>query len=192
MGKKKWKDTKKENKLGIIVLIISIIICVISVSYAFWANRFNGTKEQSLTTAVTTLDLIIDDESEGISLLNAVPVSDSVGLSYVPYTFKLKNRSNYNVSYKMFLEDDEASYIADDCSNNKLDHSNIRYSLEVDQNPTIIGDLSTNNALLQTSTMSGKSVKSFALRIWIKKEATNEIMRKHFHGKIKVEATMVN
>ena len=191
MEKKKWKDTKKENKLGIIVLIISIVICIISVSYAFWANRFTGNKEQSLTTAVTTLDLIIDEESEGISLLNAVPVSDATGLTYVPYTFKLKNRSNYNISYNMYLVDDDVSYIADGCTDNKLDHSNIKYALGVDQNPSVIGNLSTNNDLIQNSTMSGKSVKSFSLRIWIKKEATNEIMRKHFHGKIKVEATMV-
>lgn len=191
MKKKKWKDTKKENKLGIIVLIISIVICIISVSYAFWANRFTGNKEQSLTTAVTTLDLIIDEESEGISLLNAVPVSDATGLTYVPYTFKLKNRSNYNISYNMYLVDDDVSYIADGCTDNKLDHSNIKYALGVDQNPSVIGNLSTNNDLIQNSTMSGKSVKSFSLRIWIKKEATNEIMRKHFHGKIKVEATMV-
>ena len=191
MEKKKWKDTKKENKLGMIVLIISIVICIISVSYAFWANRFTGNKEQSLTTAATTLDLIIDEESEGISLLNAVPVSDATGLTYVPYTFKLKNRSNYNVSYNMYLVDDDVSYIADSCTDNKLDHSNIKYALGVDQNPSVIGNLSTNNDLIQNSTMSGKSVKSFSLRIWIKKEATNEIMRKHFHGKIKVEATMV-
>ena len=70
-------NKKKENKLGLIVLILSIIICLTTVSYALWSKIYPGKKDNYIKTG--TLVLKLNEKSESISLENTVPVSDSKG-----------------------------------------------------------------------------------------------------------------
>ena len=86
MKQKQAKNpSKKINRLGLCVLILSIIICVFAVSYAAWVRIYEGKKVNSIDTA--TLILTLDNsEKNAIDLTTAIPVSDNKGLTYVPYT----------------------------------------------------------------------------------------------------------
>ena len=67
---------KKKTK-QIIVLVLSIVAIIGSVSYALW----NTTKKQNLTEEVNVgcFDVKFKEESSGISLRGAYPMTDEQG-----------------------------------------------------------------------------------------------------------------
>lgn len=178
---------KKEHKLGLVILIICLSFCFIAVSYAAWMKIFDGKMEQSIDTA--TLILTLDEsESNEISLINTIPVSDTKGLTYEPYNFELKNSGSIEANYRIKIIDDDNKYIDDGCSDKKLDWSNIRYSFKKNNEVATIGNLSEVNGVLNVGKIDANQIDKYSLILWIKADATNEIMDHHFHGIIKVDA----
>lgn len=183
----KKEKQEKENKLGLVVFIFSMIICLVAVSYAVWTQIFEGKKENKLETA--TLILTLDEsESNAISLINAVPVSDSKGLTYEPYTFKVKNSGSVAANYRIMIVNDTNTYKKDECTDKMLDWSNIKYSFSKNSEAATTGILSDTAGVLNLGTIEANETNSYSLKLWIKSSATNEIMNQHFHGIIKVEA----
>ena len=100
------EEKNKEHKTRFIILAFGILICFVAIGYAAWTKVYNGEKENSIDTA--TLILTLDEsESNEISLLNTVPVSDATGLTYRPYTFKLKNSGTIKANYRLKIIDYE-------------------------------------------------------------------------------------
>lgn len=180
-------NKKKENKLGLVVLILCLLICFVAVGYAVWTQVFKGEKEQQINTATLVLTLD-DDASDGISLLNSVPVSDQKGLTFKPYTFSVKNSGTTNANYRVMIVNDTEKYESDNCSDKKLDWSNIKYSFSKNNEAATTGLLSDTAGVLNIGTINVGENDSYSLKLWIKSEAQNEIMNQHFHGIIKVEA----
>ena len=89
---------KKNKKATVIIISIFIVlILAILISYAYFTTELNGSEE---VVKVGTLDLVLDETSEGISLDNVVGISDSEGLSLDGSTFKLINKGIFkNKSY---------------------------------------------------------------------------------------------
>lgn len=178
---------KKENKLGFAVFIVSILICVIAVSYAIWSQIYPGWKENKIDTA--TLILSLDESmSNGISLINTVPVSDEKGLTYTPYTFTVTNSGTTDANYRILLVNDTEKYQKDQCTDKMLNWDNIKFSFTEGNKATTIGNLNDTAGVLQEGTLQKGKTSSYSLKLWIKSEATKEIMNQHFHGIIKVEA----
>ena len=187
----KEKEEKKEYKIGLIVFAISAFICFIAVGYAAWTRVYEGKEENTIDTA--TLILILDEsESDEISLINTVPVSDTKGLTFEPYSFKLKNSGTITAKYRLKIIDDEDKYITDECSDKKLDWSNIKYSFKKNNEVATVGMLSDIDGILDLGEIDSNEINDYSLILWIKSEATNEIMDQHFHGKIKVDAIQGN
>lgn len=183
----KKTEEKKEYKIGLIVFAVSAVICFIAVGYAAWTKVYEGTKENSIDTA--TLILTLDEnESNEISLIHTVPVSDAKGLTFEPYTFKLKNSGTIKAKYRIKLVNDDVKYSSDGCSNKKLDWSNIKYSFKKNDEVATTGILSDVDGVLNLGEIDANHTDKYSLILWIKSEATNEIMDQHFHGKIKVDA----
>ncbi len=183
---KKWKEVKKENKLGLVALIVSILIFITSVTYAIWFQSFKGEKEQIIKTG--TLILEIADEENEISLTNSIPVSDSEGIKSTPYTFTIKNTGSSNANFRISLVDDDKTYSEDGCSNNRLDWSMIKYYFSYKDDAPLMNLLNKKNGVLYEGVINSNEVSSCTLRLWIKSDAENGIMGNHFHGKIKIEA----
>ena len=102
----KMKEIIKNNRKKIIVISFIILLVIIGLSYAWLRTAFNGKKDVQIV--VGDLDLILDESStEGIQLTNVVPTYDDEGMTYEPYTFKLKNQSNIDIYYTLSLVDDE-------------------------------------------------------------------------------------
>lgn len=178
---------KKEHKFSLIILAICLLFCVIAVSYAAWIKIFNGEQEQSIDTATLILTLN-ESESNEISLINTIPVSDTKGLTYEPYTFELQNSGSIEANYRIKIIDDDDKYIDDGCSDKKLDWANIRYSFKKNNEVATIGNLSDVNGVLNIGKIDANQIDKYSLILWIKADATNEIMDRHFHGIIKVDA----
>lgn len=193
------KQKKKENKLGLIILCLSILICIVSVSYAIWTQFIQGKNINKITTA--KLDIVFEDENNPINLQNAIPISDDQGQQTIPYVFNLENRGTVPAGYRLYLTEDEDSYREDDCLDKKMNLSDIKISFaEVNQyveNASFNTDLlSSSGGKLFEGTIDANQIKTFALKLWIKSDATagtkddpnSGVMGKHFHGKVKVEA----
>lgn len=180
------REVKKENRLGFIVLIISTLICIISVGYAIWNNVYRGNKENKIKTG--TLILNLNEKSESISILNAIPLSDTKGMQQDAYTFSLQNSGTTDAKYRISLIDDTEYYLYDECENNKLDWSFIRYSFEEENTTPIINGLSENSGILKEGTIKADEELNYSLNLWISSVTTTNEMGKHFHSKIKIEA----
>lgn len=179
-------EKKNKYKYKIVLAIFIALLLIIGITYALWFRYFMGTKEQEITTG--KLELVLTDESAGVSLLNTTPVSDNVGMSFKPYTFKIRNYGTIPATYKVYLIDDESSYYSDQCNDKKMPWDNIKYSLKENDNINT-GNLSKeNNGLLLESSINPDEVNNYYLNLWIRSEATTAIANYHFHAKIKVEA----
>ena len=177
---------KKENKVGLIVLILCIIFSLISFSYAIYTVVHKGEKENTMSTA--TLILNLDEKTSSISLINAVPLSDSDGLELTPYEFSLRNSGTADAAYRIYIDDNVDKYIEDHCENSKLGFSNVKYAITDNNDITSMNILSYNSGLIYSGVISAKSTNNYKLRLWVKSDATNETMAKHFHGKLRIEA----
>lgn len=203
MNKVKEKNNngimKKENKLGLIVLCISILICIVSVSYAIWTQFIQGKSINKITTA--KLDLVFENENNEINLQSTIPTLDEQGKQTTPYVFKLKNTGTVPAGYRLYLVEDEESYKEDECLDKKMNLSDIKVSFaEVNdyiENASFSTNvLSSTGGKLIEGTIEANQTKTFALKLWINSEATvgtkddpnSGVMGKHFHGKVKVEA----
>ena len=92
---------KNKNKkvMIIIISILIVIILLLALTYAYFITELFGSEE---IVKVGTLDLVLDETSEGISLDNAVGISDSEGLSLDGSTFELRNNGNKAVDYTIY------------------------------------------------------------------------------------------
>jgi len=94
---------KKIQVAKISVFITSIFVIFLSVTYAFINLTLQGTKKQVITAGTLELDLIEDENN--ITLTNALPMYDEVGMIQEPFTFRLKNKGTTNVNYTLKLVD---------------------------------------------------------------------------------------
>lgn len=178
-----------KQKLLILLIIIFSFIGVMTFSYAFFVYIKGGTKINKITTGTLVLKL---NEGKGVNLIDAVPVTDGEGKSTEPYTFSLENSGDFNSNYKIFVIQDEDDYAEDGCGDNKLSWSNIKYQLIKNGVALESKMLSNNSGVIDNGELSAGDINMYSLRLWIDKGSTNEIMGKHFHGKIKIEAIIEN
>lgn len=181
------KETKKENKLGFLVLVLCLLICFITVGYALWQQVYKGEKVNELSTA--TLILTLDESaSNGISLLNSIPVTDTKGQTFTPHTFTVKNSGTIDANYRLMIVNDTKKHNDDSCSDKMLPWNNIKYSLSKNDGAATTALLSDTSGVLSMGKIGVGQTDSYSLKLWIKSEAGNEIMNQHFHGLIRVEA----
>ena len=98
---------KKNKKATVIIIsIFIVVILAILISYAYFSTQLSGTDQ---IVKVGELELVLDETSEGISLDNAIGISDSEGMSSTPSTFELRNNGNKAVDYIIYLDDNTIS-----------------------------------------------------------------------------------
>ena len=113
---------KKNKKATVIIISIFIVlILAILISYAYFTTELNGSNQ---IVKVGTLDLVLDETSEGISLDNAIGINDSEGLSLEGSTFKLINNGSKAVDYTIYLDDNT---IED--TDTRIDDKYLKYNL---------------------------------------------------------------
>ena len=178
---------KKKTK-QIIVLVLSIVAIIGSVSYALW----NTTKKQNLTEEVNVgcFDVKFKEESSGINLKAAYPLTDEQGSNLEPYTLTITNICTTEVSYNVLVSLE---------SDNTVDINNIKVKVN-HKTPKVLGDSRTNDNgdyIIYTGTLEKSPNRSeednksntVDIRLWLKEDASEDIMREVFKAKVKIEAT---
>ena len=175
----------KKNKTIYILIGIVIILLVVTVgiTYAWLTTTLAGEKEYVLKAG--TLNLILDENSsEVINIAEAYPMSDEEGKAQeVVYRFTVENTGTVAAGYEIYLDDAEI-----EASDIRVDDSNIKYDLRMNEGPREGGLLSeTDNRKIEDSILNVGQSRSYELRLWLKEDSTanyNEV----FSGKLRIEA----
>ena len=154
------KDNNKKKKVIIIAIsIIIILVLALAISYAYFSTQLSGSDQ---IVKVGTLDLVLDETSEGITLDNAVGISDNEGLSLDGSTFELRNNGNKAVDYIIYLDDNT---IGD--NDTRIDDKYLKYNLNkngADSGATLLTRIGANpNRVLDSGTIEGGGINKYSL-----------------------------
>lgn len=181
------KLDKKNKKKYWIVLVIVFLVAFLVASYALFNYFKSSTGENTLKTGTLILEL---DEESALTLIDSIPLSDQDAMSGPSYNFSIKNAGTETAKYQVYLLDDDAKYQSDNCSNKKLPWSVIRYSIQREDENSLVEQLDERDGIIYTTTLKKGMTDHYKLRLWLDNKATNEIAGLHFHAKLQVKAIL--
>jgi len=155
-------------------------LIIIAGSYGFMMYQMQGTKRHVITSGNLYLEL---EERDGITLSNAYPVADEVGMIYNGYDFKLTNKSDVRLKYAIKLVDVTKQ-------TEVLALEDLRYGLVKNGTTTFgyICDLTDN--ILDTGAIGNGEVIHYSFHMWIRESLEDEtrISGKTRSYKVTIEA----
>ena len=177
---------KKNKKATVIIISIFIVlILAILISYAYFTTELNGSNQ---IVKVGTLDLVLDETSEGISLDDAIGISDSEGLSLGGSTFELRNNGSKAVDYTIYLDDNSIEE-----TDVRIDDKYLKYNLNKNgenSGAKLLTSIGSNpNRILDSGTIEGRSTNEYSLNLWITDEVDGNYSGQVFSGKLRVEVS---
>ena len=179
------KNNKNKKITVIIVSILIILILLLALTFAYFSTQLSGTDQ---IVKVGELELVLDENSEGVNLGNALGLSDSEGMSLEGSTFELKNNGNNAVDYTIYLDDNTISD-----TDTRIDDKYLKYNLNkngTDSGATLLTSIGSNpNRVLDSGTIEGKGTNKYKLNLWITDEVDGNYSGQVFSGKLRVEVT---
>ena len=169
---------KNINKRKIYISLLVTVICIISVSYAFFVLYLRQT-DNNAVTALSCFTSTLTEENSAINLTDEFPIKDEDGIKKTPFTFKITNNcNNYVKAYIIIdsLKEGTANYIL-----SKYMKANISTKGSTDGTSLIIGTQNTkvldnkhNGYIVKEVGLNSKESKEFDLRLWIDYDTTKE------------------
>ena len=169
---------KNINKRKIYISLLVSVICITSVSYAFFVLYLRQT-DNNAVTALSCFTSTLTEENSAINLTDEFPIKDEDGLKKTPFTFKITNNcNNYVKSYITIdtLKEGTANYIL-----SKYMKANVSTKGSTDGTSLIIGTQNTkvldnkhNGYIIKEVWLNSKESKEFDLRLWIDYDTTKE------------------
>ena len=169
---------KNINKRKIYISLLVSVICIISVSYAFFVLYLRQT-DNNAVTALSCFTSTLTEENSAINLTDEFPIKDEDGIKKTPFTFKITNNcNNYVKAYITIdsLKEGTANYIL-----SKYMKANVSTKGSTDGTSLIIGTQNTkvldnkhNGYIVKEVTLAPKDSKEFDLRLWIDYDTTKE------------------
>lgn len=182
------KHQRSYQKYTIAILIILVLI--VGTAYAWLVLSLKG--EKTNTVIVGNLSLKLENESAGINLEDASPVSENVGMSYKPYSFELTNDGNIESTYTIYLVDDDDKIPA---GTEKLKDEYIRFNLiknGIKENSKLLTDImSDEGRILDSGTIQPGQTNNYDLRLWIDGNADYNYKGAMFAGRIEIVAEQI-
>ena len=174
------KDKEKDKSLLFIILcVIILIIAVVGVSYAAVFYSRTGEKVNKVTTGTMTMSY--SENTNGINLTNAFPISDSTGMTlnesnqYFDFTISASMGGNVSIDYVISAVKESDSTLPDNAV--KVYLTSITGSNESQVlAPTKISDLQlTSNIdgtpdkqfILYNGSFNETESRSYRLRMWV-------------------------
>ena len=156
---------KNKKQFILLTILIIILILIIGTSYALLQKNIIGANGK-VVYKVGDLEVKLDETgAKDISLTNAIPTEDSVGLTNDAYTFSVVNNGNTDLKYIIYLEDD--SEAKDKCGTDceLIPYNFVKYNLSSDSTSLKTSNLSSSSNKLYTETIQSKSTDKFNLRV---------------------------
>lgn len=190
--------------------VLGVVLSMLGGSYALFSSSTSAGEYNVLTAGNLEISYVEGENGLGdiLSLNGSYPQSDPTTLNNLlelqSYRFNITNTGNVPLDYRIKIEYDEAIIEEDGCgpidspNNNLLGFEYIKYNFdrEVDSNDIpvakVLGD--APNHIIYDSAQDNQpgliqnGSRNFEIRLWIKSDAPNSILGKHFHGKVVVES----
>ena len=187
------KSKVKLFKHQVLITAISVFAVVISMfggSYAIFSSTSKADEYNVLK--VGNLEISYVDTGDGygdiLSLNSAYPTSDQIGASSNPYRFNIVNTGTIAADFKIKILYDESIIEEDGCENNLLPQKFVKYKFDSEE-PVLLSSKESNGYVIyEAKNLVPGSSEIHEIRIWIDENATNEILGKHFHGKVVIES----
>ena len=173
------KDPKKFIML--VVSIVFILALTIGSSYAYLtyiSKTGNTTKIEAGTLALT-----FNNESNAITMIDALPMSDNQGLDGEnEYEFTVENTGSLPASYVITLDNtcvEGKSYTIDGNSINAdrcVPSQYIKVGLKIDSDEYKVLEYNENEAsyILDAGSMNANSSKSYKMKLWLDYDTPND------------------
>lgn len=193
------KKEKNENPKGylskimsreikwIIFSIFLVLMLMISTAYAIFSTTVKSENYNTITVGTLKIDFSENKDGNVINLNGVYPESDEEGAKEKPYTFTITNAGTLDASYKIRIVNDTDMIEKDDCQNNLLDFSDIKVKVGND-NSFLLSDKDSNDYVVAEGVIASQSQANYDIRMWIKENASNNVLGKHYHGKIIVDS----
>ena len=176
----------KRQLMLTLISILAVTIIAIGSSFAIFTTSVKSSDYNVIKVGSLNIDFG-NDANNTLTLADQYPISDSEGQASDPYTFTITNTGTLDAYYTIKLVDDTDMINQDGCSGNQLDKNDIKYSLD-GGNPTLLGSTASNEYVIASGSLEPEASKTYNLRVWIKENVSNDVLGKHFHGQIVVEA----
>ena len=160
---------KKNNKKMVVVSIFLLLLILIGGTYAWLSITKTGTKTNVITAG--SLDLVLnEDETNGINITSAVPMSDKKGKEQEGYTFKLINNGTMKTGYTIYLDD-----LPLEADEERMKDKDVKYSL-VKNGEELSTGLITNtginpNRKIDLGEIEGGVTNTYTLKVWMNEDA---------------------
>ena len=169
---------KNINKRKIYISLLVSVICIISVSYAFFVLYLRQT-DNNAVTALSCFTSTLTEENSAINLSNEFPIKDEDGMKKTPFTFKITNNcNNYVKAYITIdpLNEGTANYILSEYmkANVSTKGSTDGTSLIIGNQNTKVLDNKHNGYIVKEVGLNSNESKEFDLRLWIDYDTTKE------------------
>ena len=177
----------QKKKVNMIVLIVSIILMLIGLSYGYFFIRKN--QENNNVAGSECFKLEFSNESEAINLSNMYPISDEEGKKQVPYSFTITNTCDMLASYTVNMEMLEGTTLNSKYLDVLVNNEEIKLLSTYEATDTVIAN-STESRVIAKGTLGYKDSADYTVRFWMDKDVEDiESMNKYFASKIVVVAT---
>ena len=169
------KETKRRIKI-LLVAILGIIVLISGMSYAFVKLSYTSEKVENINSC---FDITMSD-SGALSLNNAIPTQDTVGINGSPYTYTITNTCDLDAYYETTINV---------ISSNTSEASKVRVALYGDGYlaPSTLstlktGELTANftnplssnaNYAIDEGYLPAKTSKTFKLAMWLGYDTTS-------------------
>lgn len=196
MGKREKKSFIQNNK-NTILAIFALLVFAIGGSYAWFTLTLSG--EKTTVIRAGKLSLKLDEAtSEGISLLNTYPLTDSEGLDTQKYTFKITNDGTITSNYVIYLDNKTEK-------ENKIDEVVIKYNLdktEYTQSGSVknekvstlqlLSSVQTDEGvILDTGILAAGEYNEYSLQLWMDYNAGNEYQDSGYNGQLRIVGSQI-
>ena len=177
----------QKKKINMIVLVVSVILMLIGLSYGYFFIRKNQKNNNVANSECFKLEF--SNESEAINLSNMYPISDEEGKKQVPYSFTITNTCDMLASYTVNMEMLEGTTLNSKYLDVLVNNEEIKLLSTYEATDTVIAN-STESRILTKGTLAYNDSADYTVRFWMDKDVEDiESMNKYFASKIVVVAT---
>jgi len=179
------KEWMNKHKMSVLI-IMSAVVMLLGLSYAWIKITLRGEKELRLTAAGNLLLILDDSMTDGIAIENAIPITNEEGKLQKGYEFTLENRGNIDSDYTIYLDDLEI-----ESTQQRMKNQYVKYCLTRDGKEIGLDVLSATgevpNRVIDTGDIAPGEKYRYELKIWIDYNAGNEVMGTVFKGQLRIE-----
>lgn len=200
MEKKAKKLNRNKKILLSIILILLLMISVVGVTYAIFIYSKEGKVKNTVRTGDLTFSYV--ETSSGISIVNAMPISDEVGKKldssengYFDFNVSCKIAGTSTIQYEVYAKKQrvknqiEEKYVKIYLTDGTNDKPVSGYDIEVPTYNSLKNALSDQEGKqLYYGNFTSSSVQKFRLRMWLKEEYNVPATSEQFKIKVNVDA----